>query len=267
MSSAVLPGAEPGSWAGGPDGALVLHGFTGNPQSVRGLAAVLARAGLAVELPLLPGHGTAVADLVPTRWDDWAEAAEAAWAELAGRCRRTVVAGLSMGGTLACWLATRHPEVAGVVAVNPLVEPPAESYLDILRGLLDSGVEVAPGIGSDIADPDGTESAYEGTPVRAALSLFGATGALVETLDRLTCPVLLLSSGEDHVVPSSSGDLLCRLASGPVERVWLERSYHVATLDFDRHELEQRAASFAQRVLGADLGTDGGEPLPSAEAR
>lgn len=62
----LIPGAEPWSHVGGPAGALVLHGFTGNPGSVRGVADALAAAGFTVELPLLPGHGTRVEDLIPT---------------------------------------------------------------------------------------------------------------------------------------------------------------------------------------------------------
>ena len=34
----LLPGAEPFSAAGGPHGVLVLHGFTGSPNSIRPLA-------------------------------------------------------------------------------------------------------------------------------------------------------------------------------------------------------------------------------------
>src|SRR5688500_12504517 len=130
-SAPVLPGAEPFSAAGGQAGVLVLHGFTGNPQSMRGLAQAFADAGFTVEMPLLPGHGTVVADMIPTRWEDWSGAAEAAYADLASRCEKVVVAGLSMGGTITCWLAANHPEIAGIVVVNPAVEPPAESFLDI----------------------------------------------------------------------------------------------------------------------------------------
>lgn len=258
MSAPVLPGAEPGSWPGRvsggadrarPDGALVLHGFTGSPQSVRGLGLALAGAGLSVELPLLPGHGTSLEDMAATRWEDWSAAAEESWGRLAGRCRRSVVAGLSMGGTLACWLAARHAEVAGVVVVNPLVEPPAQNFLDIMEGVLASGIEVAPAIGSDIAAPGRAELVYDGAPLRAALSLYGATAEVSGALGRIDCPVLLLSSRQDHVVPTTSGDLLAAGAGGPVERVWLERSYHVATLDYDRDEIEVRAVAFARRVL------------------
>ena len=41
MTHAIIPGAEPYSATGDARGALVLHGFTGNPQSMRGLALAL----------------------------------------------------------------------------------------------------------------------------------------------------------------------------------------------------------------------------------
>ena len=55
VTSPIIPGAEPYSATGDGRGALVLHGFTGNPQSMRGLALALADAGFTVEMPLLPG--------------------------------------------------------------------------------------------------------------------------------------------------------------------------------------------------------------------
>src|SRR3954462_15681659 len=132
MTAPIIPGAEPESIDGGPHGALVLHGFTGNPNSMRGVAHALAAAGFAVELPLLPGHGTSVDDMLETRWDDWSGAAEAAFCELQARSRNVLVAGLSMGGTITSWLAARHPEIAGIVLVNPAVEPPAESFMEAI---------------------------------------------------------------------------------------------------------------------------------------
>ena len=63
----IIPGCEPWSADGGPHGVLVLHGFTGNPQSMRGLAEAFAAAGFTVELPLLPGHGTSVDDMIDDR--------------------------------------------------------------------------------------------------------------------------------------------------------------------------------------------------------
>src|SRR5262245_31617071 len=96
----VLPGAEPWSSTGGPAGALCLHGFTGNPSSMRGLAEAFAAAGFSVELPRLPGHGTTVEEMKGTGWADWTAEVESAYQRLASRTERLVVAGLSMGGSL-----------------------------------------------------------------------------------------------------------------------------------------------------------------------
>ncbi len=235
---------------GSAEGALVLHGFTGNPFSMRGIAEQLASAGLSVELPLLPGHGTSIEDMVGTRWSDWSAAAESAYLDLAARCEQVIVVGLSMGGTLAAWLAESHPEICGLVLVNPMVEPPGPEMFDAVREMLAAGAVVAPGIGADIALPDAAELSYEASPLESALSLFEAARGVAARLGEISCPVLLFSSREDHVVPTSNGDRLEASASGPLERIWLERSYHVATLDYDRDEVEARTVGFASRVLG-----------------
>lgn len=249
MSAQIIPGAEPTTFEGGPNGVLVLHGFTGNPQSMRALAEALAASGFSVGLPLLPGHGTAVEDMIGTRWSDYAAEAERAYSEIAGRCEKVAIAALSMGGTLACMLAENHPEVCGLALVNPFVDPPAESYRDVIRQLLEGGTELAPGVGSDIAKEGVVELAYLETPLAAALSLFAGIDEVNRRLEEIRCPVLLLSSRVDHVVPTSSGDVLVSKVSGPTERVWLENSYHVATLDNDAPEIEALVVAFARGVL------------------
>lgn len=237
------------SVAGGRHGVLVLHGFTGNPQSMRPVAAAAAAAGFSVEMPLLPGHGTEVADMVPTRFSDYLAGAEGAYAVLASRCDRIVAMGLSMGGTLCLNLALAHPEVAGLVLVNPLVEPPAGSFVEMFRTTLEGGMETFPGIGSDIAMEGTRELAYPETPIAALLSLFEAVGVLAERLGSVTCPVRLYSSRQDHVVPPSNGDFLVARLPGPVERIFLEKSYHVATLDYDGPDIASGTAEFARAVM------------------
>jgi carboxylesterase len=60
--------------------------------------------------------------------------------------------------------------------------------------------------------------------------------------------VLLLTSPQDHVVEPVSSDLVAATVRGPVERVALQRSFHVATLDHDAPLIEQRAVEFVRRV-------------------
>ena len=226
-------------------GALVLHGLTGSTQSVEGVRAALEHAGFEVEAPLLPGHGTSPEDLAGCGWHEWNAAAEAAY----GRLPAPVVAvGLSMGGALAAGVCARHPEVRGLAVVNPLVDPPAPAFLETLEAFLAAGERFLPGIGSDIADPSAKEVAYDHVPVHAVLSMSRGLHQLRPQLARVRCPVLILTSRHDHVVPAVSSDVLAEAVSGPVERHWLERSQHVATLDLDREELERRIVDFTSRV-------------------
>jgi carboxylesterase len=216
---------------------------------MRGLALAAADAGFSVEMPLLPGHGTAVVDMVPTRWEDWSRAAEDAYAELAARSEAVVVIGLSMGGMLAVWLAEHHPEIAAIVVVNPIVAPPDADTLAFLQAMVDGGDELAAGVGSDIAMEGSVESAYPEIPLRATLSLFSAAAEVEAGLESVTCPVLVFTSTQDHVVDPRSSALLVERAKGPVEQVVLDRSYHVATLDYDKDEIEARAVEFLSSVV------------------
>jgi carboxylesterase len=250
----ILPGAEPMSVPGGSVGALVVHGFTGTPQSMRGLAQAFADAGFTVELPLLPGHGTSLDHMLTTGWDDWTSAAEAAYDDLAARCEQVVVAGLSMGAALTLWLASRHTEIAGIVLVNPVAPPPgsAAEAVEGLEALAAAGMVAMDAIASDIAIEGVTELAYEQTPVKPLISLFSNAEELAGRLDSVTCPVLLMNSPEDHVVPPEHSEHVAASVAGPLERVVLDRSYHVATLDHDRELIEERAVEFARRVTGSD---------------
>ncbi len=245
----IMPGAEPMSVAGGPVGVLVLHGFTGNPQSIRPLADGFVAAGHTVEMPLLPGHGTRVEDMLDTSWADWSAAAEAAFESLAARTEQQVVAGLSMGGSLTCWLATRHPDLRGIICVNPATQVPP-GMRELVQAMVDGGDDVMDGIGSDVADPGSPESAYPETPLRPLLSLFAAAEQVGADLEQVTCPVLLFTSPQDHVVPPTDSDHLAAHVSGPVERVSCDRSYHVATIDYDRDLIIRRSLEFVDGVVG-----------------
>jgi len=247
----ILPGAEAWSTDGagpGSPGALCIHGFTGNPSSMRPVAEAFAAAGFAVELPRLPGHGTTIDDMLTTSWDDWSAEAEAAYQRIAARSSKVVVAGLSMGGTLTVWLAENHPEIAGIVAINAAVAPQAPEIVEMVRGMVDEGQTLMPGIGSDIAKPGVIESAYEGTPLKPLLSLIGAAEGVSERLGDVTCAVLIMTSPDDHVVDPAASDLLAEKVSGPVERVSLERSFHVATVDYDAELIQERAVEFGKKV-------------------
>lgn len=234
----IMPGAEPFEAAGGPVGVVLSHGFTGTTQSLRPWAQQLAAAGFAVELPRLPGHGTRWQDLNDTRWPDWYAEIERAFDRLRSRCTEVFAAGLSMGGTLVLRLAEqRGTQVAGLVVVNPSL---ASQRWDVKYALpvLQRLVPSLKGIASDIKKPGSTELAYDRTPLRALHSLSALWRVTRADLGRITAPVLIYRSQEDHVVEPLSGRLLAAgCPAGTVEERVLTNSYHVATLDNDAPEI------------------------------
>jgi carboxylesterase len=85
-------------------------------------------------------------------------------------------------------------------------------------------------------------------PPATLLSLLSALDELQKELPLIRCPALVITSEQDHVVPVGSSDHFAAHVGGPVERMTLVRSFHVATLDYERDELEARAVEFATRV-------------------
>ena len=215
------------------------------------LARALAAAGFTVEVPRLPGHGTRVEDMIPTRWSDWSAAVEGAYDTLRDRCDKVVVCGLSMGGTLSAWLGTRHSDIAGLALVNPLVSATSPLWATVTETARSANGELLEGIGSDIALEGAVESAYGMTPVKALLSLSDALEQLGPELEKIVSPLLLFVSPQDHVVDPESSELLARSVCGRVETVALERSFHVATLDYDRELIQQKTVEFALEVTGS----------------
>jgi len=229
-------------------GVVLCHGFTGAPGSMRPWADQLVTEGYSVRLPLLPGHGTRWQDANRTTFDDWLGAVVAAVADLTSTCRAVVVVGLSMGGTLALRLAELQPDtIAGLVLVNPSVTTlrPEARLLPVMRFV----TPMFPPIAGDIAKPGVVEPAYNRLPVRAMHSLWRAWSVVRRDLPEVTVPVLLLHSRVDHTVePVNSQIVLDGISSTDVTEIWLENSYHVATVDYDAQEIFDSSVEFIEKI-------------------
>ena len=246
-----LPGARPFAHDGDRVGVLLCHGFTGSPVSMRPWAQFLADAGLSVRLPRLPGHGTHWRDLQLTRWPDWFATVEASFEELQARCDQTFVCGLSMGATLALRLAeTRGAAVSGIVVVNPSLLSLRKSMR--LLPLLEKVLPSVSGIGNDTVKPQTDEGGYDRTPLRALRSLTKLWAITRADLARLDQPILIYRSAVDHVVePSNAAYVLAHVGSADVEERVLERSYHVATLDYDAEVVVSASLEMVRRLAPA----------------
>ena len=115
--------------------------------------------------------------------------------------------------------------------------------------MIGEGLSVMPGIGSDIADPDVVELTYPDTPLRPLLSLIqDGLAPMADRYGELAMPLRLFTSRQDHVVEPANSEHLAATYGGDVDHTWLERSYHIATQDYDRDLINNEATSFVARV-------------------
>ena len=256
-----IPGAEPFSARRtGPRGAVgvvVVHGFTANPIGTRPLGLRLAAAGYSVEVPLLPGHGTSARDLARTRYADWRRTVENAVATLARGCERIVLVGHSMGGSITLDLAAHGTQpLAGAVTINSLVLDRDEllaRVAPVLQYVVPFVPRDAAGMPTDdLAKPGVDEHAYAWVSARAAQSYIAELPRIRSGLARVTCPVLVVTSPEDHTVDPANGDAIAEglTSAARVERFATPRSFHVPLLDYDAESLEERIVTFVADVTG-----------------
>jgi carboxylesterase len=255
----VLPFAQP--WSGRGDGPrarigiVISHGFTGNPSSVRPYGEALAAKGFRVEIPRLPGHGTDVRDMARTRYDDWRGAIVTARDRLKAECDTVLLTGLSMGATIVLDLASAEPDrVAGVVAINAALLD-REGVVAKIAPYIARIVPMVPAkagglVKNDMAKPGGDEHAYDRVPMRSANSFLAEFPRIRAQLRGCRVPLLIAYSLQDHSVPCANSLAIPDLVGegGQVTMVALERSYHVATLDYDLDLLVERTTAFADSL-------------------
>jgi carboxylesterase len=249
---------------GGAHAILLLHGMGGSAFEVMQVARKLNRQGFTVHIPVLPGHRGSVAELAQTRWQEWYDAAERHFEALYRSHEQVSVAGLCLGALLALQVAARKGErVASVVSMSTTLAYDGWSipwYRFLLPLVLHTPLSrfwsykenAVHGIKNEsmrrrfsnmLNDP--TSTATDGAPA----SCIREMGALIKStrrcLNMVLAPVLILHAKEDDIASTRNADYLEKhLGSVHVEKIILDDSYHVITLDNQRDIVAQEAGRF-----------------------
>jgi carboxylesterase len=256
-------------------GVLLIHGLCGSPTEMRFVANGLSRNGYKVVTPRLAGHGGSEADLMATTWNDWYESALEALDELAQTCGTVIVGGLSTGAVLSLMLAARHPEKVQAVALySPTLWLSGRQiawYLPLFRlidvkwiaNLFRFPVPIHVGIKdkrirdfimSAVAS-GGSKMAPPSTPGGAALERRRLAKEVMKELGSIAQPVLILHAREDDYAGLDNAAYLQSKLAGPVDIVVLEDSYHMVTVDRQRHVVLDRTTSFISRIAESIAGS------------
>ena len=239
--------------SGGKIGILVIHGFTGSPESIRPWAQGFGDAGFTVLAPALPGHGTTVDDLNRTQWNDWYKRVENAFLELKSSCDRVFVAGFSVGGALALRLAQiRGSEMEGVLLCNAAIFDD-RAFLRLLP-LVKHFLPTTKSGAMDVKRQGVIRHSYDRMPLRALDSLRKLWKTVEENLFMVDVPLMVSYSVEDHVVhPVNSETIIDNVYSSTIREVIFEDSYHNVAWDNDAEVLIEESIQFVHDVLSGEL--------------
>jgi esterase/lipase len=213
-------------------GVVMLHGKTGTPAQLEGLAAQVSAAGYPVERPEMCWSATRIYDRT---YLDCLTDADAAAARLkAGGATAIVILGMSLGGNGALGFGARRPGLKGVIALAPASDP------DRLRGL----PAIAPSLAEAEAlmaagKPDerrsfndlnnGREFTVTTTP-RIYVSFYGkdTPGKMPENAAHLTAPLLIVSGTSDPTQREADA-IFARAPHDPRNAHVMVRANHVGT--------------------------------------
>jgi carboxylesterase len=254
---------------GGRVGVLLVHGLGGTPVELRFIAQALARAGYSVYCCQLAGHCGTPEELRRSTWQEWFASVEAAHDKLAETCDVILAGGLSMGGVLALHLAQKRPAgVHGLLLFAPTLKldgwsmPWHSMFLQYVRplpiglefdlaerdpyGLKDERVRRI--VVASMQSGDSSTAGVFSTPMRSMAHFNSLVAEVKPNLGKVHQPALIVHPREDDIASLRNAQYLQANLGGLVDTLVLDNSYHMVTLDQQRHIVAERATSFVSWI-------------------
>lgn len=239
--------AETFSYNKGEVGCLLLHGGTGTPAVMRPMGQFFSESNISALGARLKGFGTSPENWLKTTHLDWILSAEKALETLKEECKTIFIAGLSMGGTLALYLAYKHQNnIDGVISICSPAGPSflknfTERFLPLVKENRPQPNFSATDIKDENVKPGGYDCHYPSLNLEWAKVVEKANLGLPSIL----CPALIIEAKNDHVVdPKTAEWIFQNIGSKQKELCWLDNSYHMATIDVDKEIVFKRAIKF-----------------------
>ena len=228
-------------------GALLIHGLTDSPYSLRAVAEVLRDSGIYSLALRMPGHGTVPSGLVHASWEDWLAAVRMGVRHVRGRIPETaplILVGYSNGGALALKYTFDAIEGRGghvpskLILLSPMVGVSPAARLARWISLLGVFPYFEKANWLDVL-PEYNPFKYNSFPANAAFQTLSLTRAVQADLDRITSaqrasipPILTFQSIVDATVstPAVVHNLYDRLPGNGSELVLFDVN-HLSGID------------------------------------
>ncbi len=260
---------------------LLIHGLTGTPNEMKGLANFFYRRGYSVLCPRLAHHGEPLHILKRAKWQEFYQSVKEAFLEIPTD-QKIFTAGLSMGALLALLLAEEFPErISGVTCLSPTLfydgwnipwshcllplayytpiryfayfkeEPPYGIKNERIRSKVHEYYKNA--TFADVSEA--LQYGYPYFPVTILCELRLLILELMKKMSRIRVPVQMIQASEDDMTSVKNSQFIYdRIASAQKEIVLLHDSYHVITADQERRIVAQKMNEFFCRIQGVAPG-------------
>ncbi len=260
--------------SGGEHAVLLVHGLTGSPFEMKYLARQLNRAGFTVHGPCLAGHGSTLADLKRSRWQDWYATVQESFIALKKNHATVSVAGLCMGALLALKLsADLEDEVTAVALISttlfydgwslpwykfllPLAYFTPVCHVYSFKEQQPYGIKnkaLRTRIVEGMREGSIAHESVPGVSMRELYRLMTITRG--EILPRANAPTIILHSVEDDLASVENALYVQdHIASKDVRTVLFDDSYHMIPIDNEREKAAGEIIRFFRKRSESSAG-------------
>ena len=234
----------------GTNGAAVLlvHGWTSTPYEVRRLGKYLNENGYTVHAPQLRGHGTVPKNLEEVHWNDWLEDVRKSYLELKKEHHKVYIAGTSIGSNLVIMLASKYPDISGLVL---MATPYKIKFEKIAQALARFNLKFRkynkkfypPTFG--VATTITRLIAYQTYPITSAIEAFDLVQISRKYLGKIKQPCFVLQSTSDHIVIRKSLEKIYGAIKSKVKKKkYIHRAYHTFISDIKNEHVFEDILNF-----------------------
>ncbi|MFD4841319.1 acyl-CoA-binding protein [Achromobacter sp. NPDC058515] len=247
-------------------GALLIHGLGGTQYDLGSMHKVLKRAGIETHSLTLPGHGTTPEDLLGVRAEAWLDAVTEKYREVAARHDTLHVMGMCLGALLAVELCKRVGHQKGKLvslAAPVFIDGWSTPWYRGLRKLVYRIPGLAARMRVEEEEPYGIKNElvrsivkakfergenfhYRWVPLACVREVDRLRGFVMQGLDRIACPTLIVHAHEDELTSVRSARFLHDAIAGS-QLVLLDNSYHMICVDNDRDRVAANVLQFMDR--------------------
>jgi esterase/lipase len=210
---------------------LLIHGFTGGPFEVEPLADHLRSNGRICRIVELPGHHRDAGNIGSVHWQDWIHTCKFEAERMMKQHGTFDLAGFSMGGLLASYIANRFP-VRRLILLSPAVIyfSPGRFVKELAARLVSNDWRHFHKIGS--------------TPLSATRQFTRLAARLRPELSRIQVPVFIAHGEQDAVIHPRSAAYVYRKVKGSKQLYMSSKANHLICLHPDSIQLFNRIDDF-----------------------